>query len=361
MTVARPVSPARRGDWVEVRSKEEVLATLDERGCLDGMPFMPEMLQFCGRRLQIFKRAHKTCDTINKTGGRRLTTAVHLEETRCNGAAHGGCQARCLIVWKEAWLKPVSDDSATHPVMPSETRPPSGAPRCTEAQLMLATQKERADESEAPIFVCQATQLPAATTPLRWWDVRQYMEDLTSRNVTLGRLVAGFLFFAYDGLINLGLGFGAPLRWLYDRYQALVGGVPYPMRRGTIPAGAATPVAHLHLQPGEWVRVKDFTVIRATLDTANKNRGMYFDCEEVPFCGGTYKVVTRVSRIIDEKTGRMLHFKNPSVILDGVYCQARYSAHRLFCPRSIHPMWREIWLERVDSSCEGGPKTQPRR
>ena len=31
------------GDWVEVRSKEEILATLDEHGRLEGLPFMPQM------------------------------------------------------------------------------------------------------------------------------------------------------------------------------------------------------------------------------------------------------------------------------------------------------------------------------
>jgi hypothetical protein len=40
----------RAGEMVEVRSKEEILATLDERGRLHGMPFMPEMLQYCGQR-----------------------------------------------------------------------------------------------------------------------------------------------------------------------------------------------------------------------------------------------------------------------------------------------------------------------
>jgi hypothetical protein len=42
------------GDWVEVRSKEEILATLDSNGWLDGMPFMPEMLQYCGRKFQVY-------------------------------------------------------------------------------------------------------------------------------------------------------------------------------------------------------------------------------------------------------------------------------------------------------------------
>ncbi|NJN00191.1 MAG: hypothetical protein HC793_00445 [Aquincola sp.] len=50
------------GDWVEVRSAEEILSTLDQRGRLDNLPFQPEMLLFCGQRLQVSKVAHKTCD-----------------------------------------------------------------------------------------------------------------------------------------------------------------------------------------------------------------------------------------------------------------------------------------------------------
>ena len=41
----------KAGEWVQVRSKEEILATLDANGRLDEMPFMPEMLKFCGARM----------------------------------------------------------------------------------------------------------------------------------------------------------------------------------------------------------------------------------------------------------------------------------------------------------------------
>src|SRR5262245_50958674 len=94
-------SQLRIGNIVEVRSKEEILATLDNRGAVDGLPFMPEMLQYCGKRFRVYKRAHKACDTIGKTGSRQMKNAVHLEDLRCDGAAHGGCQAGCLIFWKE--------------------------------------------------------------------------------------------------------------------------------------------------------------------------------------------------------------------------------------------------------------------
>ncbi|HKQ39465.1 MAG TPA: hypothetical protein VJ063_15415, partial [Verrucomicrobiae bacterium] len=77
----------RAGEWVQVRNKEEILSTLDKNGRLDELPFMPEMFEYCGRRLQVFKRAHKTCDPVNGLGGRRMEDTVHLQDIRCDGAA----------------------------------------------------------------------------------------------------------------------------------------------------------------------------------------------------------------------------------------------------------------------------------
>src|SRR5688572_17705433 len=99
MSVAEMVSQAsvdahselRPGDLVEVRSKTEILSTLDRNGRLDELPFMPEMLQYCGKRFRVYKRAHKTCDFVTNTGSRKLKETVHLEEVRCDGAAHGQC------------------------------------------------------------------------------------------------------------------------------------------------------------------------------------------------------------------------------------------------------------------------------
>ena len=48
------------------------------------MPFMPEMFAFCGQRFEVYKSAHKTCDTVRPIGAGRLNETVHLE-TRCSG------------------------------------------------------------------------------------------------------------------------------------------------------------------------------------------------------------------------------------------------------------------------------------
>src|SRR5437868_2408158 len=100
----------RVGDIVEVRSPEEIQATLDENGRLSAMPFMPEMLQYCGKRFRVDKRADKTCDNIQPWSIRRVNNAVHLTGVRCNGEAHSHCDAGCFLFWKEAWLKKVEPE-----------------------------------------------------------------------------------------------------------------------------------------------------------------------------------------------------------------------------------------------------------
>jgi hypothetical protein len=141
---------------------------------------------------------------------------------------------------------------------------------------------------------------------LPWWDVRQYVEDYTSGNLTLRRLFNGFAYITYyHGAQTWRNRLGRPSRWLYDRFQSLWGGVPYPRTRGFIPVGQPTPTCSLNLQPGELVRVKSHQDILATIDKNYFNRGLAFDAELVPSCGKTFRVQARVSKFIDEKTGKM--------------------------------------------------------
>lgn len=338
---------------MEVRAKEEILLTLDSEGRLDGMPFMPEMFAFCGQRFRVYKRAHKTCDTVFPVRGRRVDRAVHVE-TRCDGSAHGGCQAGCLIFWKEAWLKPISRGG--RPVRDAQRSqypnsvPPAGG--CAEADVIANAYTLDPSDGE-PRYVCQATRLPYATKSLEWWDIRQYLEDYSSGNVGVWRIVCGTIYSLYYKVSQAGIGVGPAMTWFYSKFYGLWGGAPFPRKNGAIPAGQSTPHTALNLQPGELVRIKSHDEILRTLNTSNKNRGLYFDAEEVPYCGGTYRVLRRVAKIVNERTGKMRHMKTPCVILDSVVCESRFSECRMFCPRSIYAYWREIWLERVVANTSG--------
>ncbi|MBR0874902.1 hypothetical protein JQ633_31410 [Bradyrhizobium tropiciagri] len=332
----------RAGDWVEVRSREEILRTLDESGRLEGLPFMPQMLEYCGRRFQVYKRAHKTCDAPGTLGGLKLPHGIHLD-LRCDGKAYGGCQAGCLLFWKEAWLRPVDAEARAEADEEFVAQfPPAGG--CSESDVWRATK-----QPEQPTrYSCQATEVLDFARPLKWWDARQYAEDYLSGNTPVSTILTGFIYQTYyygSGAFNRK--WGEPARWLYDRFQSLWGGVPFPRRRGKIPAGSQTPLGESCIRAGDLVRVRPLEQILATLDTAGNNRGMHFDAELVPYCGKVFRVRTVVERFVDEKTGVMRTMKTPAVILEGVWCRSHYSSSKMFCPRSIYSWWREIWLERV--------------
>jgi hypothetical protein len=334
--------PLKVGDWVEIRSEEEIIATLDKDGRLEGMPFMPEMLNFCGMRMQVFKRAHKTCDTVFPIRGRRVHEAVHLN-TRCDGSAHGGCQAGCLIFWKVAWLKRVEGPATASPAKLTDLKVKD---RTGDFDLAATTMRS-GPESGVTTYTCQATQLPYATASLQWWNIDQYIEDYRSGNIGIADIVRGFLYSVYSNLVYAGIGLGRPLRWVYDKVHTRLDGTGFPRSTGIIPEGDPTPAVSLNLQPGELVRVKSHQEILRTLNVKGMNRGMSWDSEMVPYCGGTYRVLHRVTRIVNEATGEMQIMKSPCIILDSVICKAKYSKCRMFCPRSIYSYWREIWLERV--------------
>lgn len=344
----------RAGDWIVVRSKEEILSTLDQHSRLAEMPFMPEMFQYCGQTFRVHRRAHKTCDPVNGLEGRRLANTVHLEDLRCDGAYHAGCQAGCLIFWKDAWLAPIEPPAGAAGSNGTFTSTTGG---CTERDVLAGTLAvgQRPDEP-SQTFVCQATQVRAATVPLRGWDLRQYVEDYSSGNASLARIASAFAFWLYHATTGLGLGFGSVMRWAYDVFQRLVGGTPYPWRLGKVPDGERTPTAKLDMQEGEFVTIKTYDEILETLDREWKNRGLYFDGEMVPYTGSTYRVLKRVTRIIDEKTGKMLNFKNAALILEDVVCQARYAKCRKLCPRGYYLYWREIWVERRNEAGRTPPK-----
>lgn len=255
-----------------------------------------------------------------------------------------------MIFWKEAWLKPISTATKKGALLSAEALATNGtvtdSPICTESAVWERTQLEDSD-AKSPTYSCQATCLPYATSQLDWWEAKQYLEDYRSGNVGLWTMLCGATYFAYYCLTRAGIGLGRPLRWFYDHFHFLWRGSPFPRRTGTIPDGDPTPVKTLNLQPGELVRIKPHKEILKTINAQSRNRGLFFDAEEVPYCGGTYRVLRRVDKIVNERTGKMREMKTPCIILDSVICRSRYSECRLFCPRSIYAYWREIWLERV--------------
>jgi hypothetical protein len=328
-----------RGDRVRVRNAEEILATLDANGDIDGMPFMPEMLQYAGREFPVYASAHKTCDAINLTGtSRQLDRTVHLDKLRCDGSAHGGCQAGCLLFWREEWLEPV-DRSQPEPVDGPAGEPPPATGGITPERLAAATQT--GDAAGETGFRCQATEQLRASRHISGFNPQQYVTDLRTRNVRPGTLLAGLAVLVFNR-------YQALSRRLLPSWLRIRDGRSYPFYRGT-GTGQRTP--EQELQPGDLVEIRSQAEIMATLhpDT-NNNAGLWFDPEMVPACGRRARVERRVERIINESTGRMRKLRD-CYVLEDVICTGFY---RKFCQRAVLMYWRSAWLRRIEPEPAGG-------
>jgi hypothetical protein len=295
----------RPGDFVEVRSWSEIAETLDANGTFDKLPFMPEMLDLCGKQFRLSAQAFKTC--VDDGEMRRLDDTVFLEDVRCDGAAHDSCDRGCLIFWKTAWLK----------------RP--GEPSLNVNQAFLrVTEKDLSKLAQSGgQFFCQSSEILNASQPLPWWQPRQYLWDLKYNRTPPLLFMRSFLIAVYNKMAA---------RFKFQSWRAVTG--------STSNGNGFRPLA---LKPGELVRVKPLHEIKATLDGEGKNQKMLFAPAMADYCGQVMKVRDRVENIVLEATTRQRKIKD-TVVLEGATCDG--VCHRL-CPRQSLLFWRECWLERV--------------
>ena len=313
MTHALPGSGRRapfrpvHGQTVVVRPAAEILATLDADFTYKGLPFMPEMLKYCGRRMTVHRRAEKTC--VEGYGRRKMHDTVLLVGGRCDGAAHDGCQKNCLIFWNEAWLAPA--DGADAPAVVSD------APPSDDLYRKLA-EKTR----DGTKYRCQSTQLHQATVP------------------KTGSGLAGLLREIADGELSLVRFVQIVIRELQDRVRSRLGLAPIGAVQG--PQGSQSK-GDLDLQPGETVEVRSLDEISRTVGPTGRNRGLLFDPNMAVYAGQRHQVAWRIDKMISEETGEMVHLTN-TVALKDVCCVGVAAKN---CPRAQAHFWREAWLKRV--------------
>ncbi len=99
------------GDWVRVRSLDEIEATFNHGKQVNGCAFMPEMAEHCGTKQLVLKPLKRFVDEhdlrVKKASG-----IILLEGVMCQGAAEfGSCDRSCYYLWREEWLEKVGGQS----------------------------------------------------------------------------------------------------------------------------------------------------------------------------------------------------------------------------------------------------------
>ena len=99
----------RPGELVEIKSIDDILATLGPDRKYKGLLWMTGMRKYCGKRYRVFKRVE---NILLETNGdsRKMKNTVILEGVMCDGAEFGGCDRSCFHFWREAWLKRIEEE-----------------------------------------------------------------------------------------------------------------------------------------------------------------------------------------------------------------------------------------------------------
>lgn len=301
------------GDVVEIKTWVEIRATLDDRGCLGELPFMPEMLPMCGQRAIVFRCLHRLFDYRKTREMRHMDGAVLLVGTVCDGSSHGGCDSACHMIWKSDWLRRVEQPTKTAGLPISSNHRDS--PKNLDI-LKFGT--------HAPRYACQLTQLKAASYSVGKWSATNFLRPLVSGNVAPAAFVVGWLTHLFNVLQHIRQGVGFPA---FDEA-----------------APSSEIPEDIPLQEGDEVIVRSSAEIRATLDDQLIHRGMGFETDMLKYCGLRCNVQAEVKNLIDIVTGEMRTMKTPAYILRDVH----FSGERQQFNAQYEPLfWRAAWLRRV--------------
>jgi hypothetical protein len=101
----------RPGERVRVKSRADILATLDARGSNRGLAFLREMLRFCGRRFTVLARAERIIDV--DAAAHPLKHTVILDGTVYDSLARLGIEREEHLFWHECWLERVDGPVAS--------------------------------------------------------------------------------------------------------------------------------------------------------------------------------------------------------------------------------------------------------
>ena len=93
------------GEWVEVRSFDEISTTFDKDRKTKGLGFMFGMEEFCGKKFKVFKRVSIIRSESTGESRKLKKSVILLEGVICDGKLFEGCDRSCFFFWREEWLK----------------------------------------------------------------------------------------------------------------------------------------------------------------------------------------------------------------------------------------------------------------
>jgi hypothetical protein len=97
------------GELVRVKSKDEIVKTINSKRLNRGMGFEEEMAWHCGKTVRVARRVDRC---IDERTGRMLSMqnpCIILDGVVCEGVYNRNCPREFLPFWREIWLERVDE------------------------------------------------------------------------------------------------------------------------------------------------------------------------------------------------------------------------------------------------------------
>jgi hypothetical protein len=106
------------GELVQVRSRDEIAATLNDRGKNRGLWFDVEMVPHCGKTYRVHGRVERFIDDRTGRMVELTSDCLVLEGVACSGEHSSWrwfCPRAIQPWWREGWLRRIEDDPQSPP------------------------------------------------------------------------------------------------------------------------------------------------------------------------------------------------------------------------------------------------------
>jgi hypothetical protein len=97
------------GDWVRVRTWDEIQPMLDPFKETRGCAFLEDMRKYCGTKQRVLKSMERFLDERDYKV-KKVRGVILLENVICNGTpTFGQCDRCCFLFWREEWLEKITE------------------------------------------------------------------------------------------------------------------------------------------------------------------------------------------------------------------------------------------------------------
>jgi len=116
--IVEPPLGLQPGEWVQVKSEEEIAETLSPTGRNRGLWFDKEMMAFCDTTHRVRQRVHRFINDQDRRMIELKSDCVTLDGSVCSGElSHRRwfCPRAIYPYWRESWLQRVDPNATSVP------------------------------------------------------------------------------------------------------------------------------------------------------------------------------------------------------------------------------------------------------